>query len=309
LNQQSAASHVPKPSASEETPSLTDQCVFTIRNLSDLNSAFQTGGIGQFTENKPWLTARKTLKASKETGERVPIFFSDADHTGFLHYWAFLTAIEVVERKTTYHFEQLRRFAKKPKQSVLRIASGGERLSPNHRRPYVLCSTPGPESSLLSQMFVAEHPTDDVIPTQFDLASIKDEREQAHRAITIRRGQPTFRKKLIAAYKGKCAVTGCDASDALEAAHISPYCGKQSNHVANGVLLRADLHTLFDLNLIGIEPTTATIRLAPELRQTSYADLQGKKLAVPRNLADRPSREALVERWQQFSINGKKPKE
>jgi HNH endonuclease len=63
-----------------------------------------------------------------------------------------------------------------------------------------------------------------------------------------------FRKKLIAAYRGRCAVTDCDAYDALEAAHILPYRGPAFDHVTNGLLRRADIHTLFDLNLIGIEP-------------------------------------------------------
>ena len=86
----------------------------------------------------------------------------------------------------------------------------------------------------------------------FDPANTKDERDRTLREIVQRRGQPKFRYDLIAAYGGKCAVTGCDVLQALEAAHISPYLGEQSNHVSNGLLLRADIHTLFDLNLFAI---------------------------------------------------------
>jgi len=135
----------------------------------------------------------------------------------------------------------------------------------------------------------------------FDLNSITDERERADRAIAVRRGQPDFRKKLIAAYKGRCAITGCDAAEALEAAHIIPYTCPRSNHIANGLLLRADIHTLFDLNLVGINPKTTKVALAPDLRQTSYSDLHGIKLAMPRRPAHRPSRTALAQRWQKFS--------
>jgi predicted restriction endonuclease len=106
--------------------------------------------------------------------------------------------------------------------------------------------------------------------------------------------------KLIAAYRGRCAVTNCDAHDALEAAHIMPYHGPASNHVANGLLLRADIHTLFDLNLIGIEPRTFTISLAEVLEGTAYVELDWRKLRRPYLFQHRPSPEALTERWIQF---------
>ncbi len=79
----------------------------------------------------------------------------------------------------------------------------------------------------------------------FSPASLNDERERKLREIVERRGQPDFRKKLIVAYGGRCAVTSCDAPAALEAAHIIPSAGPQSHHVTNGLLLRADIHTSF----------------------------------------------------------------
>src|SRR5882724_26282 len=50
-------------------------------------------------------------------------------------------------------------------------------------------------------------------------------------SIIFRRGQPAFRRKLLTAYDGKCAITGCDAEAALEAAHILPYRNPTTNHV------------------------------------------------------------------------------
>jgi predicted restriction endonuclease len=134
----------------------------------------------------------------------------------------------------------------------------------------------------------------------FSPASLRDEREKKLRGIVERRGQPDFRNKLIAAYGGRCAVTGCDAVAALEAAHIVPYAGPQSNHVTNGLLLRADIHTLFDLDLIGIEPNSLTISVAPAIKTTVYAELDGKKLVLPVNAADIPNHEALAQRWGEF---------
>lgn len=85
-------------------------------------------------------------------------------------------------------------------------------------------------------------------------ANNKDEREIALRAIKLRRGQQDFRKKLLERYDKTCVITGCKIIDILEAAHIRPYRGKNDNNPSNGLLLRADIHTLFDLNLVAIEP-------------------------------------------------------
>jgi hypothetical protein len=134
----------------------------------------------------------------------------------------------------------------------------------------------------------------------FSPASLKDEREKKLREIVERRGQPDFRNKLIAAYSGRCAVTGFDAVAALEAAHIVPYTGPESNHVTNGLLLRADIHTLFDLDLIGINPASKAISLAQAIKATVYAELNGKKLLLPANTANIPNQEALGQRWGRF---------
>jgi hypothetical protein len=135
----------------------------------------------------------------------------------------------------------------------------------------------------------------------FSPATLKDERERRLREIVERRGQPEFRTCLVSAYNGRCAVTGCDAVAALEAAHIAPYSGPQSNHVSNGLLLRADIHTLFDLDLIGIDPQTLTVALGAALQGTSYGALAGRSLAIPGDPSERPSLEALAGRWLRFN--------
>lgn len=133
-----------------------------------------------------------------------------------------------------------------------------------------------PASGILEQeakaaeAFGSSSPTDEV-----------DERQRVLAAIVRRRGQPAFRKALLDAYGGCCAMTGCNVVDALEAAHIRPYSGQASSAVSNGLLLRADVHTLFDLYLIAIDPVSLRVSLAPALQQSSYSALVGKKLASP----------------------------
>jgi hypothetical protein len=126
-----------------------------------------------------------------------------------------------------------------------------------------------------------------------------DSRERARREVIRRRGQPEFRAKLLRAYRGRCAVTGSDAPQALEAAHITRYLGPESHDLQNGLLLRADIHSLFDLGLLAIDSQRMTCLIDPSLAGTAYAGLQGDKLHLPRQPHERPSATALDEhrRW------------
>ncbi len=118
--------------------------------------------------------------------------------------------------------------------------------------------------------------------------------------IARRQGQPAFRARLLAAYGGRCAVTGCDVPDALEAAHLRPYRGPASNTVTNGILLRADLHTLLDKQLIVIRPDSRSLELSQTLQGTAYSCLAGKRISDPQDPAARPAAELLHQSWTEF---------
>ena len=79
----------------------------------------------------------------------------------------------------------------------------------------------------------------------------------------------------------------------LEAAHLTPYLGPETNHVTNGLLLRADLHTLFDTGAIAIDPTTKVILVAPSIDDAVYRALHGQPLRPTTSKANAPSQEAL----------------
>lgn len=125
--------------------------------------------------------------------------------------------------------------------------------------------------------------------------------EEAKKRITIsivqRRGQPEFRKNLLIAYNYRCAITDCNAEEALEAAHIYPYAETRNNHPSNGLLLRADIHTLFDLKLISIEPETMTVYIASKLRNTCYFEFHGNFCNSPLDKTYLPHKEALKWRY------------
>nr|WP_236777739.1 HNH endonuclease [Agrobacterium tumefaciens] len=112
--------------------------------------------------------------------------------------------------------------------------------------------------------------------------------------VYARQGQGKFRRDLLRAYHSRCAITDCDATEALDAAHIIPYKGPAFNHITNGLLLRADVHNLFDLGLIAVDTETLQIVISTALYTTQYALLEGRKLHVPDEEKDRPSRKALA---------------
>jgi putative restriction endonuclease len=112
-------------------------------------------------------------------------------------------------------------------------------------------------------------------------------------SILQRQGQGRFRSSLLNAYEGRCAITNFDAISALEAAHIDPYSEGGVNDITNGILLRADLHTLFDLNLIAIDPDALTVLISPTLAGTRYEGVAGTPLRVPKVPQSRPNSEAL----------------
>jgi HNH endonuclease len=127
-----------------------------------------------------------------------------------------------------------------------------------------------------------------------------DARSRVRRDIVARQGQAHFRDALMRAYGGRCAVTGCDSPYALEAAHIRPYRGEHTNIVSNGLLLRADIHTLFDLGLLAVNPATLTVVLSEWLPGTHYKQFLGAPLTSPDNPGLRPSHALLAERWTWF---------
>lgn len=133
---------------------------------------------------------------------------------------------------------------------------------------------------------------------QNDVGSIIQERRMVMRSIALRRGQAGFRKRLLNAYRSACAISGCEVVDILEAAHIIPYSLSGDNSVGNGLLLRSDLHTLFDLGQLAIEPKSRTVRLAEELIGTEYERYHG--LLLSNGLGVKPSIESLEWRWKLF---------
>ncbi|MEU3018283.1 HNH endonuclease [Nocardiopsis sp. NPDC007018] len=124
------------------------------------------------------------------------------------------------------------------------------------------------------------------------------------RPIRQRYGQEAFKLALLDAYRGRCAVTGRDVQPTLEAAHIHPVAEGGLHRLDNGLLLRADVHKLFDSGYLTITPGL-TVKVSPSLYRHShtadeYTALMGTTIAVPQRKADHPHRDALA--WHMEAV-------
>jgi predicted RNA-binding protein with PUA-like domain len=115
-------------------------------------------------------------------------------------------------------------------------------------------------------------------------------------AARVRRGQRDFRRNLMEVYARRCAISGHGPEDALNAVHIEPHAESGINELGNGLLMRADLHSLFDAGLLRINPTSLKVVIDPKLRGTPYQEFHGRKIRA-RNDGTQPS-QYLKKRWQ-----------
>ena len=114
-----------------------------------------------------------------------------------------------------------------------------------------------------------------------------------------RLGQGTFRALVTDLYQRRCAITAERALPALEAAHIRPFSEVHEHRVANGILLRSDVHKLFDAGYVTVTPeyrVEASDRMRDDFNDgENYLRLHGAAVTVPSDVALRPDPEVL--RW------------
>ncbi|WP_405018031.1 HNH endonuclease [Kitasatospora sp. NBC_00070] len=100
-----------------------------------------------------------------------------------------------------------------------------------------------------------------------------------HRAgvVRVRVGQGAFRAAVLERHGNVCAFTGPAPKPALEAAHLDSFAATGEHNVGAALLLRRDVHRLFDMGLIAVNPRTLTIDLTADLHEfAAYAPLHGQ---------------------------------
>ncbi len=133
-------------------------------------------------------------------------------------------------------------------------------------------------------------------PPAQSTAKQEEARLQSYYWTLARPKQADFRRKLLDAYECRCAMTGCTVTEALEAAHVEPFRNGGIDLLSNGILLRSDLHRLFDAGLIAIDPSNLNVHAAPEILP-DYEAINGRSISIPKG---GPPPKQFKLRWSEF---------
>jgi len=114
----------------------------------------------------------------------------------------------------------------------------------------------------------------------------------------VRQGQGTFRVEVTDAYHRQCAVSREHSLPVLEAAHIIEWSDTHTNDVTNGILLRADIHKLFDAGYVTIDPDGYRFVVSKRLKEDydngkEYYQLHGTRILLPEDPNAWPNKDAL----------------
>jgi putative restriction endonuclease len=131
------------------------------------------------------------------------------------------------------------------------------------------------------------------------IAAVESARYGQPVLVRPRLGQGTFRVIVTDAYDRRCAISGERTLPVLEAAHIKPYGSGGPHDPENGLLLRSDLHTLFDQAYLTVDAKELKVVVSPRIREEfengrDYYQLQGRSIRAPREINYLPSREYLA---------------
>lgn len=139
-----------------------------------------------------------------------------------------------------------------------------------------------------------------------DTPAVCESRPQYGESVLVfpRLGQGSFRVLVTDAYERRCALTGERTLPALDATHIKPYSENGLHLVRNGILLRRDLHALFDKGYITVTPSMhveVSRRIKEEFENgRDYYRHHGNVMRLPANPVDQPSPEFLE--WHNTNI-------
>ncbi|MGI5118643.1 HNH endonuclease [Marinactinospora thermotolerans] len=117
----------------------------------------------------------------------------------------------------------------------------------------------------------------------------------APRPVTPRLGQQAFKAVILNTYDGRCAVSGSRIRPTLQAAHIRPLPAGGEHRADNGILLRSDIHTLFDRGYLGLDEEHRLLvshRLRKDFDGTAcFYEKAGQQVLLPERRSDHPNRE------------------
>ena len=132
-----------------------------------------------------------------------------------------------------------------------------------------------------------------VTPVSSDFVLVQAARKKKKtQTVTQREGQAQFHTMVSIAYDHKCCISGEKTPELLQAAHIQDYISKESHHIQNGLLLRVDLHTLFDNGLLAID-SDYRIHISSLVQSPEYRKFDNMVISLPNHSSLYPSKDAL----------------
>lgn len=106
------------------------------------------------------------------------------------------------------------------------------------------------------------------------------QREARFMLIEVRQEQARFRRAVFNASSGTCAISGCPVPEALEAAHLKGRKWREGDNAASdGILLRRDLHALYDRDLLSIDIFSGAVQIDPRVLET-YGEFQNIQIRL-----------------------------
>jgi putative restriction endonuclease len=146
---------------------------------------------------------------------------------------------------------------------------------------------------------LATQVTENYDPGPATIAAVQSARFGEPMIVRPRLGQGIFRVVVTDAYGRRCAITGERTLPVLEAAHIKPYSAGGPHEAENGLLLRSDLHTLFDQGYLTVDADQLRVVVSRRIREEfengrDYYHLDGRSLRLPRDSSSLPSHEYLA---------------
>ena len=132
----------------------------------------------------------------------------------------------------------------------------------------------------------------------FSLVASTSKKKTSHLS-TMREGQAQFKLDVSRAYDYKCCISGEKTPELLQAAHIQAYISKESNHIQNGLLLRIDLHKMYDSGLLTIDDSYQ-VHISKKVTSPDYTMFDGIIISLPTDASKHPSKDAIKEKMKEF---------
>jgi putative restriction endonuclease len=149
----------------------------------------------------------------------------------------------------------------------------------------------------VSERLQAEGPRQ-LQPGTAALAAVESNGFGKPQIVLPRLGQGLFRILVTDAYERRCAITGERTLPVLDAAHIKPYTFVQRHEISNGLLMRSDLHRLFDGGYLTVDPADRRVVVSKRIKQEfdngkEYYQLEGARIREPLDSWAKPTSDNL----------------